>query len=158
MVFDYPCSRAECSRRERCVSKEKWYQSGLSFECTQCGNCCSGPPGYVWVTKKDIETIARFIGLEDGKLDARYLRRVGLRHSLTERAGGDCIFLKRANGKSMCSIYPVRPLQCRTWPFWSDNLSSKDAWNRAGLTCPGIDRGKYHGFVSIEEIRLRKPE
>jgi Fe-S-cluster containining protein len=140
------------------VSKEKWYQAGLSFECTQCGNCCSGPPGYVWVTRKDIEAIARFVGLEDGKLDARYLRRVGLRHSLTERPGGDCIFLKRADGKSMCSIYPVRPLQCRTWPFWTENLSSPDAWNRAHLTCPGMNRGQPYDFVSIEDIRLRKPE
>jgi Fe-S-cluster containining protein len=58
----------------------------------------------------------------------------------------------------MCTIYPVRPLQCRTWPFWTDNLSSPDAWNRAAQTCPGMNRGKQYDFVSVEEIRLMKPE
>ncbi|MFM1805538.1 MAG: hypothetical protein RL136_2417, partial [Planctomycetota bacterium] len=27
-----------------------WYAEGLRFECTQCGNCCSGGPGAVWFT------------------------------------------------------------------------------------------------------------
>lgn len=133
--------------------KAKWYQAGLSFSCTQCGNCCSGPPGYVWVTKKDIARIAEFLDRPDGTLDSTYVRRVGLRHSLTEHPDGDCIFLERHGGKSTCSIYSVRPLQCRTWPFWSDNLRSPGTWNSAARTCPGINRGKRHDFVQIEQIR-----
>ena len=27
-----------------------WYADGLPFTCTQCGDCCTGDPGYVWVT------------------------------------------------------------------------------------------------------------
>ncbi len=131
----------------------KWYESGLDFECTRCGNCCSGPPGYVWVTKVEIEAIAKFLGRTDGTLDRTYLRRVALRHSLTERPGGDCIFLTRDGNETGCSIHPVRPKQCRTWPFWNDNLRSEEAWTMAARNCPGMNHGQHHGFVPIEDLR-----
>jgi uncharacterized protein len=134
----------------------KWYKDGLRFECTQCGNCCSGDPGYVWATKEEIGRISQFLGRTDGWLDAKHLRRVGFRYSLTERRDGDCIFLKREGGKSMCSIYPVRPLQCRTWPFWTVNLQSQAAWDESSRRCPGMNSGTHHAFVSIEELRTKK--
>jgi hypothetical protein len=137
--------------------KTKWYQEGLRFECTQCGNCCSGDPGYVWATKEEIRKIAEFLGRTDGWLDKAHVRRVGLRYSLTERPDGDCIFLKRENGKTMCGIYPVRPVQCRTWPFWDRNLESPRAWAHTGRKCPGIDHGPCYSFVQIEGLRQRTP-
>jgi Fe-S-cluster containining protein len=135
------------------MGRPKWYRDGLCFECTQCGNCCSGPPGYVWVTKADVARIAKFLGL-DGRLGKKYVRRVGLRHSLTEKKDGDCIFLTRKDGRTSCSIYPVRPIQCRTWPFWTTNLASQDDWNEAHRsTCPGMNKGRHYDLVTIERIR-----
>lgn len=138
------------------MAKEKWYQTGLSFTCSQCGNCCSGAPGYVWATKEEVVGISKFLGRSDGRLGKEHLRRVGLRYSLTEKPNGDCVFLKRAHGKSTCSIYPVRPLQCRTWPFWTENLRSQDAWNHAHVICPGMNTGTHHDFVQIETTRKKK--
>lgn len=138
------------------MAKEKWYGGGLRFECTQCGNCCSGPPGYVWVTREDIARIAESLGRSDGVLDRKYVRRVGLRYSLTEKPDGDCVFLKRKDGKSYCGVYDARPLQCRTWPFWSQNLRSANSWRQASETCPGMNNGKHYGFVAIEELRLKR--
>lgn len=135
---------------------EKWYKGGLSFECTQCGNCCSGEPGYVWATKEEIARISKFLGRDDDWLDPKHLRRVGRRYSLTERPDGDCIFLDRKEGKALCGIYPVRPLQCRTWPFWNENLKSSGAWNSAHERCPGINHGPQRSFVQIETIRTQK--
>lgn len=145
--------------KERAVPKvkTKWYQAGLSFECTQCGNCCSGPPGYVWVTRQEITKIAKYLERDDGQLDRSQLRRVGLRHSLTEKSNGDCIFLVRKNGKATCGIYPVRPVQCRTWPFWDVNLHSPDDWNQTAKDCPGINRGEQVDFVTIETRRRQTP-
>ena len=137
------------------MSRDRWYTAGLRFECTQCGNCCSGDPGYVWATKEEVARIAEFLGRPDGWLDKQQLRRVGLRYSLTEKANGDCIFLKRANGKSMCSIYPVRPGQCRTWPFWNSNLKTPEAWAAAAGTCPGMNNGKHYDLVQIEVSRSK---
>lgn len=138
------------------MAREKWYRDGLRFECTKCGNCCSGDPGYVWATKEEIGRISEFLGRTDGWLGKEHLRRVGLHYSLTERPDGDCIFLKREKGKATCSIYPVRPLQCRTWPFWDANVASKSAWEETAKRCPGMNHGPLHSFVRVEEVRLTK--
>ena len=140
------------------MPREKWYKEGLAFSCTQCGNCCTGEPGYVWVTREEIGRIARFLDRSDDWLPKTQLRRVGFKYSLTERkSNGDCIFLERDDhGIRGCSIYPVRPLQCRTWPFWTINLKSHPSWAQAGEMCPGLNNGQHHGFVAIEEIRLQK--
>ena len=140
----------------RIMARRKWYQAGLRFTCTQCGNCCSGPPGYVWVTKKEIARIAEHLKRPAGQLDKRELRRVGMRYSLTEWPGGDCIFLTRDGGRIGCLIYPVRPLQCRTWPFWNQNLRSPDTWNHAHENCPGMNTGKFHDLDAIEKIRTQR--
>lgn len=138
------------------MAKEKWYKDGLSFACTQCGNCCSGAPGYVWATKEELAGIAKFLGRPDGKLDAAHVRRVGLRYSLKEKSDGDCVFLRREGGKAMCGIYPVRPLQCRTWPFWNENLRSESDWTRTGQNCPGVDTGRAYTYVQIETARTQR--
>ncbi|MBN1341389.1 MAG: YkgJ family cysteine cluster protein [Phycisphaerae bacterium] len=135
------------------VAPFAWYRKGLRFECTQCGQCCTGEPGYVWVTKEEHRRIARQLGFKDGQLPSKYIRRVGFRHSLTERANGDCIFLKRNGSTAGCEIYEVRPLQCRTWPFWKINTKSPDHWAAAALTCPGMDSGKFYDAGQIDEIR-----
>ena len=141
----------------RIIAKTKWYQAGLRFECTRCGNCCSGDPGYVWATKEEIDGISTFLGpLQADGIDKKHFRRVGLHYSLNEKPNGDCIFLSREDGKTGCAIYPVRPLQCRTWPFWPQNLRSPDAWNNSHKKCPGINTGKHYDFVQIESRRTQK--
>lgn len=138
------------------ASKEiSWYVSGLHFECQQCGRCCSGPgEGYIWVTKPEIELIADFLKIEPEQLRQSYLRRVGLRATIIEHPDTkDCIFLRRTEGQKKCMIYPVRPSQCRTWPFWQGNLANPDAWNKAAKRCPGVNRGRLYSFEEIEKIR-----
>ena len=126
------------------------------MQCQQCANCCSGAPGYVWVTREEIQRIARFLDRDDDWLPPDMLRRVGLRHSLTEKPNGDCIFLLSEGGKRRCSLYTVRPLQCRTWPFWTSNLKTPGDWTAAGETCPGMNNGKKYDYVQIETIRTKK--
>jgi len=136
-----------------------WYRDGLSFQCTQCGRCCGGGPGVVWVDLEEIRRIAQFVSMHPDDLWGPILRRVGLaRISLTERSNGDCVFLKRLDdGRKACSIYPVRPQQCRTWPFWNSNLRTRPAWQQAAATCPGMDRGQHYDLAGIEAIRTAEP-
>jgi uncharacterized protein len=135
------------------VADYTWYRNGLRFACAQCGNCCSGAPGYVWVTAEEQERIARTLGLKDGRLPTKYLRRVGFRHSLTERPDGDCVFLERDGASAVCQIHEVRPLKCRTWPFWKINLKSAEHWAAVAETCPGMNHGTLHDAGRIDEIR-----
>lgn len=112
-----------------------WYQEGLRFECTQCGQCCTGAPGYTWVSEKEIETIAAHLQMEIAEFVRRYLKKVGDRWSLLEHPKTyDCVFLK----DKKCQIYSIRPRQCRTFPWWAQNLKSPEAWERAGSRCEGI--------------------
>jgi len=55
--------------------------------------------------------------------------------------------------KRVCGIYAVRPLQCRTWPFWDGNLASKDNWDASARRCPGMNRGKPFTQEQIETLR-----
>ncbi len=135
-----------------------WYKDGLRFSCTQCGNCCTGSEGYVWLNQGEIHAIAGFLGRRDGTLTRKHVRKVGIRFSLTEDPNtGDCCFLKTTpQGRRICGIYPVRPLQCRTWPFWETNLASSEMWNAAAGECPGMNRGRRHDLVQIEIHRTAK--
>ncbi|MEX2287282.1 MAG: YkgJ family cysteine cluster protein [Planctomycetaceae bacterium] len=128
--------------------KEPWYKDGLRFRCTQCGNCCTGDPGVVWVDEDELQQIADFLGKTIGEVRLLHTRLVGNRLSLTEFANGDCVFFDKKNRR--CNIYPVRPKQCRTWPFWNSNLESPEEWREVQKDCPGAGHGD---FVSLEEIK-----
>lgn len=60
------------------------------------------------------------------------------------------------NGSKGCAVYDVRPMQCRTWPFWPHNLQSPDDWNAAAKKCSGINKGKLYTFDEIEKIKKQK--
>jgi hypothetical protein len=136
--------------------KTLWYAGGLHFECLQCGRCCSGPAeGYIWVTSLEIKLIADYLKITPGELRRDYLKRVGFRTTIIEQPNTkDCIFLREVEGQKRCIIYPVRPSQCRAWPFWSSNLTDPFTWNKATQKCSGINCGKYYSFAEIEKIRL----
>ncbi|MBN2456640.1 MAG: YkgJ family cysteine cluster protein [Sedimentisphaerales bacterium] len=139
-------------------NKTPWYVGGMHFECAQCGRCCSGPAeGYIWVTNTEIKLIAEFLKISTESLRKNFLKRIGLRNTIIEKPiTKDCIFLQKSSNNTRCTIYPVRPTQCRTWPFWPDNLTDPEAWNRAAQKCLGINRGRLHSFKEIEKTRKTK--
>lgn len=113
-----------------------WYKEGLRFKCTGCGQCCTGAPGYVWVTDEEIEAIANHLKVDIIDFHRRYVRQVGNRKSLLEDPRSyDCIFLK----ENKCQIYSLRPKQCRTFPWWVHNLETEAQWQEAARHCEGIN-------------------
>src|SRR5205085_3136626 len=96
---------------------QPWYADGLAFTCSQCGNCCTGPPGYVYISRVGIQRLAEHLKLPVEQGIETYCRPVVSRYSLKEKrcpGGYDCIFLQEGGKQRQCSIYPVSPLQCRT--------------------------------------------
>jgi Fe-S-cluster containining protein len=135
-------------------------EPGLRFECTMCGHCCTGPPGFVLVTESETDAIADAIGVPRDEFRERYTNTMRLGRSLNEHEtehGFDCVFLDRESvpGRAVCGIYEQRPMQCRTWPFWEENVSSARAWSRASKSCPGINKGPLHPPVQIRVARDR---
>jgi Fe-S-cluster containining protein len=132
---------------EQRMSEQPWYRDGLRFECTQCGDCCTGAPGYVWVNKEEIEALAKRYGLAVDVFEQKYVRRVGVRKSLVEFENGDCVFF---DGQARrCTVYEDRPRQCRTWPFWDSNVRTEKAWKETCQICPGSGQG---AIVPVEKI------
>jgi len=131
-----------------------WYQDGLKFECTQCGACCSGEPGYVWVDQAEIDAMAAEMGLEIEAFERRFVRQVGRDKSLIEYAEGDCILLDQKTRK--CTVYESRPTQCRTWPFWDSTVKNKKDWKETCEVCPGAGTGRLYTFEEIEVARKQK--
>lgn len=128
---------------------EPWYQDGLRFRCTRCGHCCTGAPGYVWVNDEELAALAEHLGEPLRQVLDCYTRPVGNRRSLREKANGDCVFYDKRAG---CTVYPARPRQCRTWPFWESNVITPETWDRTCEICPGSGQGD---LIPAEEITRR---
>jgi Fe-S-cluster containining protein len=127
--------------------RRPFHADGLRFSCTGCARCCENREGYdaVWVTRAEVAEIARLLGLPAATLRERYLVRIDGAWSLASR-GDACVFLDGAR----CTVYAARPRQCRTWPFWPENLR-RPVWEREVVPlCPGVGRGR---FYSAREIR-----
>ena len=131
-----------------------WTHEGLKFECTGCGQCCTGAPGYTWVSEDEIVAIAEYLNISIEEFGQKYLRKVGNRWSLLEDPRNfDCVFLK----ENKCQIYSVRPEQCKTFPWRIENLRSEKAWQEASTYCEGINYPDAPVY-SEEEILERLSE
>ncbi len=129
------------------MDEKPWFEQGLRFTCTGCGDCCTGAPGFVWINREEIADLARKVKLTPAEFEERYVRKVGIRKSLIEYDNGDCVFFD-ANSRK-CAVYEARPRQCKTWPFWQSNVASEESWKQTCEACPGSDRGKLHSAEHI---------
>ncbi len=65
-----------------------------------------------------------------------------------------CIFLDKAGD---CRVYAVRPVQCRTYPFWPELTESSKGWMTERRRCEGIGRGEPVSIQFIEkQIEIQK--
>src|SRR3954471_14506233 len=81
-----------------------WYQAGLRFTCTRCGDCCTGTPGFVWVDDEETRAIAATLDVTEEEFIARHTRWGPRGRTLREKRNGDCIFFEHGKG---CTIYSV---------------------------------------------------
>jgi Fe-S-cluster containining protein len=77
-----------------------------------------------------------------------YLRRLEDGDLVAADNAGACIFL---DATGQCGIYAVRPIQCRTYPFWPELVNSETAWRREAHRCEGISRGRVVSAARIHK-------
>lgn len=131
------------------TTDDVWYKEGLRFKCTGCGKCCTGAPGVVWISKEEEEKIANFLQISLHDFHRKYTKLMGEGKRVLREIGRewDCIFLQ---DKKSCRIYPVRPRQCVTFPWWKGIICSKEQWNKTGQYCEGIDHSE--AFCTSREM------
>ena len=124
-----------------------FFDDGIRFQCQRCGACCNGPPGTVFVDSTEISVIAGHLGMARDDFIARCLFPYKESYSIREKDDGACLFYDKG-----CTLYAVRPLQCRAFPFWFDIIRSKDRWDAVRRECPGIGKGSLYTREQILAI------
>ena len=133
------------------MSRKPWWSDGVRFECQETGRCCvsRGSYGFVYVTLEDRRRLARHLGLSTREFTTRHCIRTEGHFHLKDFTDA-CPYLE---GKR-CGVYEARPTQCRTWPFWPENVKNESAWNKAARKCHGMNHGDRHfDREQIEALR-----
>jgi uncharacterized protein len=133
-------------------STPKWWNDGVRFQCQGSGRCCvsRGEYGYVYLTLEDRRIMAKWLKITTSAFTRQYCEKQGGIWKLRD-FNEHCRFLK---GKA-CGIYEARPTQCRTWPFWPENMSAKAWAKEVKAFCPGVGKGR---LWKKEEIQMNLQE
>ena len=129
------------------------YAQGVRFSCQGCGECCRtrGKYGYVYVSLPERRRLARHLRIPTRAFTRRFCEKTdGFFHLRSE--GKDCVFL----AGNRCRVHRARPEQCKTWPFWPENMTQK-VWSRDVVAgCSGIGQGAHVDAAQIERHLRRE--
>jgi hypothetical protein len=128
-------------------------KNSFSFDCTKCGKCCYGP-GNVYFSQKDCINIKKYLKLNEDQWNqlAQRIFHKNQNGIYIHKTYNKCYFL---DDKNRCRIYPIRPLQCRTFPFWPSYFSKLKELENLIHSCPGsklVDFQKNAKTYSVDEI------
>ena len=137
------------------IKGKRFYRNGIRFQCQGDGKCCvsRGQYGYVYLSFKDRRRLAAHFKMSAVAFTAEYTDKEDGLYQL-KYADKDCPFFK----KNRCEVYLSRPWQCRTWPFWPENMNSA-VWEREVVRdCPGVGKGKLYSAEEIEAILSKRTD
>ena len=125
---------------------KRFYEAGIRFGCQGDGKCCRnhGRHTFVYLSFSDRKRLAAHLKMTTQEFTKAYTRASGgLVHLKDEEH--ECPFFR----EDRCAAHEARPWQCRTWPFWPENMHPK-VWERdVASFCPGVGSGKLY---TAEEI------
>ena len=127
-----------------------WWERGVRFSCVGCGRCCRGEPGAIFFSRAEGERVCALLSMDEGTFRRRFVTLRWGRPSFIERPNGDCIFYRAEEAR--CSIYGVRPSQCRLFPFWPEVMRSEGSWASYAKSCPGMNDGRLYSASEIEAL------
>jgi len=113
----------------------------VRFRCQRCALCCGDTENRVrqilllnteaeHISKKTFRGLDQFAEKVEGSEPYVYM--------IKKTEDGRCLFLR----DRLCSIYEIRPIICRFYPFHLKNLRGLHVFNYTD-ECPGIGKGPY---------------
>ena len=151
--------QSECTRKaSEYMDKGKnksFYKDGIKFECQGSGKCCitRGKYGYVYVSFKDRKRLAAYLGISANAFTSIYTKKTDGQYHI-KNVDKDCFFYR----KNRCTVYDARPWQCRTWPFWPENMNRTVWEEEVASYCPGVGKGRLYLAEEIEEILIKRKD
>lgn len=142
-------------KRSLAIKGLRFYKNGIRFECQGEGNCCitRGKYGYVYLSFNDRRRLAAYFNISLAEFTAQYAKKVDGLYEL-RYTDKDCPFLE----DSHCTVYRARPWQCRTWPFWPENMDQNVWEQEIAASCPGVGKGRLYTAEEIKDILAKKKD
>ena len=129
-------------------SQKWWEKESPRFECQpDCFKCCT-KPGIVYFDKSSIENASKITNLSTTRFRKEFLIRNNGQWVHEVEDENPCAFLTHEG----CSIHFGKPIQCRSYPFWRENMTSKAMWKLVSGFCPGIDTGPHIVVATIRDF------
>jgi uncharacterized protein len=116
------------------------YPRGVSFICQKCSQCCSDTKDKernILLLKTDVECISNETFLNINEFAKEISGFEPYRFHMRKIEEGKCFFLK----DNRCSIYKIRPLICRFYPFQLQNIGKNKYAFSHTPNCNGIGKG-----------------
>jgi len=109
----------------------------LRFACQPgCTKCCN-VQGYVYITEENLRQMAKYTGFPVKTFERKFVVRFEQVLRLRKPRNSQCHFLTQDG----CSVHPVKPVQCRLYPFWPELVEERANWEAERKVCPGIGKG-----------------
>lgn len=124
-------------------------EEALRFGCTQCGQCCARP-GEIYLTESDALRISNYLRLSVKEFRKAWCVRDGVEWKMVVTEAKSCPFFVERR----CTIHDVKPIQCRTYPFWPEIVGTRYGWEDEAAECEGINHpdGRLYVTEEVEEL------
>ncbi len=118
------------------------------FVCVPACTSCCREKGFVYLSEENLRRAAAFLRLTPAAFERKYVYRT--KHLLRFRKprGAQCHFLREQG----CAIHPVKPAQCRAFPFWPELVADRAGWSATAAYCPGIGCGPPVPIETVHRI------
>ena len=139
----YRCPCKYCVLSEFRMSFE--YPVAVSFRCVECGICCGDTrekTRHILVLSTEAEQIALATSQSISAFAERVEDKAPYSYEMRKTAeDGKCVFLE----KNRCTIYSLRPLICRFYPFELKIAANQKHEFLYTSECLGIGKGRMLG-------------
>ena len=117
------------------------YPASVRFRCVKCGICCGDTKEktrHILLLALEAEQISKTTSKPTSRFALKINSAEPYIYEMKKREDGKCAFLEN----SRCTIYAVRPLICRFYPFELKSLGDEKYQFLFTEECPAIGKGR----------------